>query len=142
MASANVDLVRSVYAAWERGDFRSVDWAHPDIEFVVADGPDPGTWTGLASMEDAWRDFLSAWEDWRTEADEYRQLDDERVLVLIHSSAARAKSTGLDLGEVQRKAANLFHVRGGKVTRLVLFCDRERALTDLGLTSETSTPSS
>jgi ketosteroid isomerase-like protein len=134
--AANVDFVRSIYADWERGDFSSVEWAHPSIEFVVVGGPDPGTWTGLADMADVWRDFLSAWDDWRTEPDEFRELDDERVLVLIHSSAARAKSTGLDLGEVHREAANLLHVRDGKVTRLVLYWDRERALADLGIAPE------
>src|SRR5439155_449668 len=82
LMSANLDLVRSIYAAWERGDFNSAEWAHSEIEYVVADGPEPGSGKGLAGLAEAWRSWLSAWEDLRIEVDEFRELDDERVLVL------------------------------------------------------------
>jgi len=136
MASANLDLVRSIFAAWERGDFSSAEWAHPEIEYVVADGPEPGSWRGLAGMAEGWRSYLNTWDEYRGEADEYRELDGERILVLTHRSG-RGKTSGLELGQMQAKGAGLFHIRGGKVTRLVVYFDAERAFADLGLASET-----
>ena len=52
--------MRSICADWERGDFSSVQWAHPEIEVVIADGPSPGRWSGLAGMAEAARDLFSA----------------------------------------------------------------------------------
>src|SRR5438128_9499739 len=132
MLQENVDLVRSIFAAWERGDYSSAEWAHPEIEYVIADGPARGRWTGLAGMAEGFRDWLSAWEAYRVEADEYRELDDERVLVLVRN-IGRGKTSGLELGRLRSKGAGVFHVRGGKVTRYVIYWDRDRALADLCL---------
>jgi ketosteroid isomerase-like protein len=130
--SENLDLVRALYAAWERGDFSSREWAHPQIEFINADGPAPGRWIGYAGMAQGWGDFLSAWGEYRIEAEDYRELDDQRVLALVHQGG-RGKASGVQLDEMQTEAAALFHIREGKVTRLVYYWDRDRALADLGL---------
>ena len=135
MSSENLDLVRSIYADWERGDFSSAEWADPEIEYVFTDGPAPGTWTGLARMAEASRDWVSAWRDWHAEAEEYRELDDERVLVLTRRFG-RGKTSGLEIGRIQSKGASVWHVRDGKVTRLVIYWDRDHALADLGLAPE------
>jgi hypothetical protein len=137
MSSANLDLVRSINAAHEHGDFSSIDWAHSDIEYVIADGPSPGRWVGAAAMADTFRDNLIGWKDFRTEADEYRELDDERVLVLTRSMA-QGKAGGLVVGQMRTKGAVLYHVSAGKVTRLVYYWERERAFADVGLTLDTA----
>src|SRR5437016_1881292 len=138
MASANLDLVRSILQEWERGDFSSAEWAHADVECVFAGGPDPRSWTGLTGMAEGMRSWISAWSDFRAEAEEYRELDSERVLVLSHV-IARGKASGLELGQMQSKSANLFHVGGGKVSRVVIYLGRERAFADLGLAAEETT---
>ena len=37
MASENLELVQSLFATWERGDFSAVEWADREIVFTVAD---------------------------------------------------------------------------------------------------------
>jgi hypothetical protein len=61
--SENLDLVRSIQAAWQRGKFENADWAHPEIECVMVDGPTPDSGSGLAGMARVWREFLSAYHD-------------------------------------------------------------------------------
>src|SRR5256885_5541066 len=105
--SANVKLVRSLYADWERGDYGSSEWAHPEIEWVIADGPDPGTWRGVAGMAEGFRSSMGVWKDVRAEVEEYRELDTERVLVL-ESRRARGKASGLELRKMRSEGAVLF----------------------------------
>ena len=81
-------------------------------------------------MREVWRDFLRQWQGYRVTAEAYRQIDDTRVLVLIRAGG-HGKASGLPMN--QPTAATLFRIQGGKVTRLVLYNDRDRALADLGL---------
>jgi ketosteroid isomerase-like protein len=127
--SANLDLVRSIYASWRRGDYRATDWAAPDIEFMIVGGPDPGTWAGISAMADGWNAWLSAWDDYVAEAGEFRELDGARVLV-FGRMGGRGKTSGL---RVETEFANVFELRRGAVTRLRLYADRATALADLGL---------
>jgi ketosteroid isomerase-like protein len=130
--SENLDLVRSIFAAWERGDFGAVDWADPAIEFITADGPAPGRRGGVAGMEEASRDWVNTWEGYRVQAHQHRELDNERVL-LVFGYRARGKASGLELEQLEAKGAGVSHIDAGNVARLVAWWDRDRALADLGL---------
>jgi ketosteroid isomerase-like protein len=131
--SSNLDLVRSIYADWERGDFSRSEWADPQIELVIADGPLPGSWKGIAAMVDVWRDYIATWDAYRAEALEYRSIDQERVLVLVRF-AGHGKMSGVEVAGTQ--GASLFRVRDGKVASLVIYWNRDRAFAELGPTLE------
>jgi ketosteroid isomerase-like protein len=133
VARGNLDLVRAVLSEWERADFRSVSWAHEEIEYIVIGGPEPGKWDGLAAMAASVCDFMSAWEDYGIKAEGFRELDDERVLVLVRLSG-RGKASGLEIGDTDARGAEVWHLSDGRVTRLVMYWHRDDALAALGLT--------
>jgi ketosteroid isomerase-like protein len=132
MSQENVELVRSISAAHERGDYGSAEWADPDIEYVMVGGPTPGSWKGRAAMARAAAELFSVWEEHRSVVEEIRPLDGERVLMLGHSSG-RGKASGVELDAAQRQVAALYQVRDGKVVRHVVYPERADALADLGL---------
>jgi hypothetical protein len=134
MSRDNLELVRSIYADWDQGEFGRVAWADPEIEYVIADGLSPGISKGVPAMAQAWQSFVTAWTDFRTELDECRELDEERVLAL-HHFYGRGRSSGLEVGPTRSSGACVFHVRAGRVTKLLLYTTREGAFADLGLVS-------
>jgi hypothetical protein len=123
--------VRSIYANWERGDFSAVDWAHPEIVFEST-GFDFRTASGVAEMGQRWSEWMSAWEHYRTEAEEIRELGDGRVLVLMWH-CGRGKASGVGIDEMKTPGANVFAFQDRKVVRLSLYWDRPDALADLDL---------
>lgn len=135
MSSANVDFVRSLYADWQRGDYSASEWADPEIEWTVADGPDPGTWRGLSGMAAGFRSTIGIWRDAHAEVQGYRELDAEHVLVL-EQRRARGRASGVELDRMRADGAVLFQLRGRKVARLVFYWERDRAYADLGLAAE------
>jgi len=138
VSSANLDLVRSIYAAWERGDFHWIDWAHPEIRYANADGPAPSQRTGVDEMTAAFRDYISAFENWGVVAEDFLDLGGEGVLVSFHQTG-RGKASGIDLKHFNATGATLFKLSGGKVTEIAQYSDRHRALADLGLAPDTGT---
>jgi hypothetical protein len=131
--SENLDLVRSIYADWERGDYGSSEWADPAIEYAIDGGPEPGRWKGLAGMAAGVGAYVSVWYDLRVQVEEYRELNDERVLVLDRW-VGRGKRSGLDFSrQGPSPRAHLFSISNGKVTHLTTYHERDSALADLGL---------
>src|SRR4051794_1052748 len=127
MSRENVEITVSIFAAWGRGDFTSADWADPDIEFVGADGV---VARGTDETVGRWSDFLDAWDHFVVLADEIVEATDDRVLVMVRFQG-QGRGSGTPIADFS--GANLFTLRDGKVTRLVLYTDRKAALEAAGL---------
>ena len=68
--SENLDLVCSIVAAWERGDFSSAEWADLRSSSTL-DGRGDRKRQGVEQMSKAWRTTMSGFR-----AEAYRELDD------------------------------------------------------------------
>jgi hypothetical protein len=108
---------------------------------TAADGPAPDSHTGLAGMAKAWRGFLKTWEDLRAQPEEYREIDDERVLVYVRDRG-RGKASGMEVGQIvgTEDGVILSVIRDAKVVNLVNYFHRERALADVGPAAEADAP--
>jgi len=126
MASGNVDLIRPIYEEWRRGNWRPrFDVYHPHMEWGWSD-----EFPGLGGVYDDRRDpnprlrsWLSAWEEWRVEPDEYLEVGDHVVVMATYHG--RGKGSGV---EVRQRGAHVFELREGKVVRLEIFGDRQKAI--------------
>ena len=122
----NVELVRSGFEAFNRGDVTGVlALLHPDVEVhSVAEVGEEGTYHGHQGFLDWTAIWLDAWDDFKIEVEEIEEVDDENVL--IHArQRGRGKGSGL---EVEQNGIYLFTMREGLATRLHLYADRESAL--------------
>jgi hypothetical protein len=59
-----VEVERTLFEQWRGGDYSSTDWADPGIEFVMTT-PGACTSQGLEAMQESWRDFLRASQEFR-----------------------------------------------------------------------------
>ena len=57
------------------------------------------------------------------------------LAVKLHGDhrTGRGRTSGLEVGQIGSRAATLFQILDGRVVKLVLYWDRDRALADLGL---------
>ena len=69
------------------------------------------------------RAWLSGWEHWEAEAEEYLEFGNHVVVLAIYRG--RGKGSGV---EIHQQGAHVFELRDGKVVRLEIFASREKAI--------------
>jgi uncharacterized protein len=129
--SANVEALRPVYEEWGRGNWQprfdvyaeDMEWGWSD-EFPGLAGVsrDPETRSSRV------REWLSPWEDWRCEAEEF--IASGEFVVVLTRYTGRGKGSGV---AVDTRGAHVWKLRDGRVIRLEVFSSRERALAAAGI---------
>ena len=126
MAASNIDLIRPIYDEWGRGEWRSrFEVYAPDMEWGWS-----SEFLGLAGVFHDARDpnprlkaWLSGWEFWRAEAEEFVELGDHVVVLAVYQG--RGRGSGV---EIRQLGAHVFKLRDGKVVRLEISASSEKAI--------------
>lgn len=126
MARSNVEVIRPIYEEWGQGNWKPYfDVYDPDMEW--------GWSSEFLGLGGVFKDhetpnprllaWLSGWERWRAEADEFLEFGD--YVVVLATYRGRGKGSGV---EISTEGAHVFKVRDGKVVRLEIFASREMAI--------------
>lgn len=132
MSAENVELVRRIYAAWERGDFSETWWCADDFEFQGPDEVNLEPVYGAEGMRRAWREWLQGWRSFHTRLVEVRDLGDDRVLG-VNAFGGEGRASGL---APESLGATVWTINEGMVTRLATYVRLDKALSDVGLGGE------
>jgi ketosteroid isomerase-like protein len=130
MPPGNVDLIRPLYDEWGRGNWQTqFEVYDPHMEWGWSDDfPGlAGVWEDHQTPNPRLRTWLSEWEHWRAEADEYIEIGDH--VVVLASYIGRGKGSGV---EIRHEGAHVFKLRDGKIVRLEIFANRTKALESVG----------
>jgi ketosteroid isomerase-like protein len=132
MSEQNVEIVRRIYAEWERGNFAAAaEWYDPEIRFEawMPDASENVTAHGVAELRDFTGNWFAQWKNYRVIGDEFREASDDKVFV-----GGRQVASGHQSGvEVESPGFAVWTFRGGKVVELFLNYDRHKALEVAGL---------
>lgn len=123
--------MRAGIDAWNRRDVSAaIEFLHEDAELIPMRAVFEGTvYRGPDGFKVLLSDMSDDWEDFSLEADEVREIDDSRVLVLGRI-LGRGRASGM---EIEAPAAWVCELRDEKVTRVQFYAHEEAARGDLGL---------
>ena len=134
MSQANVEVVQAALEAWQRDDFDAfLSVVHPNIEWHavlqrLVEGPE-SLYRGYDGMRRFWRDYRTELAHMEVDAQELRDVGDDRVMLL-----ARFRWRGLASGiESESPLGMVITVRDGKFIHSVDYLSHQEALEAVGL---------
>jgi ketosteroid isomerase-like protein len=129
MSHENVEIVRAVVDAYNRGDFDAgLEYAAPDSEFdwSRAVGPVHGVFK-RDQMRQVLDELAEPWESVRIELDDLIEVGEHVV------ATQTAYQRGRDGIELRARITQVWTIRDGTIARVCLYQDRSEALEAAGL---------
>jgi ketosteroid isomerase-like protein len=130
MSEENVEIVRRLFAEWERGNFWTGDYFDPDVRVTWVDpilAPRPET-RGIAELTEGMVDFLGTWDRLTATAEEVIDAGDRVVTVELWRGRGKASRATTEV-----RQGSVLTISRGKVRRMVVYRDPADALEAAGL---------
>ena len=122
--SQNVEVVRRMYDARDGGDAECfLGCFHPELVLDARPRMDSSIVHGREEAGRVIGEWVEAFDDWREEIHEIRDLGSE--VYVVATQRGRAKETGI---EIDARYALLYQVADGQITRITLFSGEDEAL--------------
>ena len=126
MSQEDVEVVRSLFAAWGRGglDAAAEVW-HPQIDWRAAEGAldDVGEIRGREAMRAYLQDWLEEFDEFGVEIEEV--IDAGQNVVAVQRISGRAKGSGVP---TDLRFAVVYTIRDGKIGRGREYWTKDEAL--------------
>ena len=133
MSKENVEVVRELYEAFNRGELDAYLWMlDPDF---VWQGPQEisdlaGTYRGAEGVRRYLSELMEVFNDYRMVPEEFIDAGGEQVLVLAREGG-RGKGSGIAVQT--NPTGHLWTIRDGRPARLESYWERTNALRAVGL---------
>jgi ketosteroid isomerase-like protein len=128
VSQPDVDVVLDQFAAVNERDFeRAMDRYAEDVRLFAspASGPKAGVFEGKEAVGEWFGDWFRTFAPgYRFEVEEARELD-SGVIFILATHGGRGRMSG---AEVRGETGYLYRVRGGKVSQVGFYADREEAV--------------
>jgi ketosteroid isomerase-like protein len=116
MSQENVEVVRSLVDAAQRGDWQTIiEHYHPDVEFETVGMPESIRSSGRDAIWKFFSQWFGAWDQLQITLEEIIDVNDN-VVVVVTRLAGVGKESGV---ESSMRTADVLTLRDRKVVRLV-----------------------